>query len=69
MEVAETMCTRIGIVSSGRVVAEGTMDELRTLSGRRDSSLEDLFLKLTDEEKFVADAIGRLREDSQRGSW
>jgi ABC-2 type transport system ATP-binding protein len=69
MEVAETMCTRIGIVNEGRVVAEGTMDELRKLSGRKDSSLEDLFLKLTDEEKFVEDAIGRLREESQVGPW
>ena len=68
MEVAETMCTRIGIVSSGRVVAEGTMEQLRRLSGRSDSSLEDLFLQLTDEEKFVEDAIGRLREDSKVGT-
>jgi ABC-2 type transport system ATP-binding protein len=67
MEVAETMCTRIGIVNSGKIVAEGTMDELRRLSGRQDSSLEDVFLKLTHEEQFVADAIGRLREESQRG--
>jgi len=69
MEVAETMCTRIGIVNAGRIVAEGTMDELRKLSGRQDSSLEDLFLKLTDEERFVADAIGRLREESRVGPW
>jgi ABC-2 type transport system ATP-binding protein len=69
MEVAEAMCTRIGIVNSGRIVAEGTMEDLRRLSGRQDSSLEDLFLKLTDEEKSVAEAIGRLREDAQRGPW
>ncbi|MDG6926506.1 MAG: ABC transporter ATP-binding protein [Nitrososphaerota archaeon] len=67
MEVAEAMCTRIGIVNEGRVVAEGTMEELRALSGRRDSSLEELFLKLTEEEGFVAETIGRLREDASRG--
>lgn len=69
MEVAETMCTRIGIMSAGRVIAEGTMEELRSLSGRQGSSLEDVFLKLTDEEKFVADAIGRLREGAKSGHW
>ncbi len=67
MEVAEAMCTRIGIVNEGRVVAEGTMEELRALSGRRDSSLEELFLKLTEEEGPVAETIGRLREDASRG--
>jgi len=69
MEVAETMCTRIGIMSAGRVIAEGTMEELRSLSGRQGSSLEDVFLMLTDEEKFVADAIGRLREGAKSGHW
>jgi ABC-2 type transport system ATP-binding protein len=67
MEVAETMCTRIGIVNEGKVVAEGTMEELRALAGTRDSSLEELFLKLTDEERFVAETIGRLREDARLG--
>jgi hypothetical protein len=42
------------------------MDELRELSGRRGSSLEDVFLKLTNEERFVEDAVGRLREDALR---
>ena len=69
MEVAETMCTRIGIVNSGRIIAEGTMADLRKLSGKQDSSLEELFLKLTDEEKSVAEAIGRLREDAKHGPW
>jgi ABC-2 type transport system ATP-binding protein len=69
MEVAEAMCTRIGIVSSGRIIAEGTMQDLRNLSGKQDSSLEDLFLKLTDEEKFVEDAIDRLRQESHHGPY
>ncbi len=67
MEVAETMCTRIGILNSGRIVAEGSMQELREASGRRDSSLEELFLRLTNEEEDVAATIGRLREDARRG--
>ncbi len=67
MEVAETMCTRIGILNAGRIAAEGTMGELRSLSGRKDSSLEELFLQLTDEEEDTAATIGRLREDARRG--
>jgi ABC-2 type transport system ATP-binding protein len=67
MEIAETMCTRIGIVNAGTVIAEGTMDELRKQSGGKDSSLEDLFLKLTDEEGVIADSIRKLREDARLG--
>lgn len=67
MEVAETMCTRIGILNQGRVVAEGTMEELRGAAGRRGSSLEEVFLALTEEEELVAEAIGKLRESSHRG--
>ena len=63
MEVAEAMCTKIGIIDGGRVVAEGTMEELRNLSGSEGRSLEDVFLKVTNEEGFVADAVAMLRED------
>jgi ABC-2 type transport system ATP-binding protein len=66
MEIAESVCTKIGIINDGRLFAEGTMDELRSLSGGGRSSLEDVFLKLTDEEKFVERAVGRLREDAMR---
>lgn len=67
MEVAEGVCTKIGIIDSGRVVAEGTMEELRSLSGSMGRSLEDVFLKITNEEGFVADAVSRLREGSSNG--
>jgi ABC-2 type transport system ATP-binding protein len=46
LEVAESMCDRIGIMQRGELVACGTMDELRTSSGRADA-LEDIFLRLT----------------------
>ena len=47
LEVAEGMCDRIGIIQGGRIVAEGTMAELREQTASGDMSLEDLFLKLT----------------------
>jgi len=68
MEVAETMCTKIGIIDGGRIVAEGTMEQLRDFSGRKGSSLEDVFLKVTNEEGFIADAVARLREVGPDGS-
>jgi len=47
MEVAEKLCDRIGIINKGRLVACGTMDELKRLD-RTQESLESIFLELTD---------------------
>jgi ABC-2 type transport system ATP-binding protein len=46
LEIAQNMCDRIGIINKGKLVAAGTMDELRAL-GQGESSLEDIFLSLT----------------------
>ena len=51
LEVAERLAERIGIMSGGRLIAEGTMEELRSHSGRAGGSLEDIFLQLVTEEK------------------
>jgi len=47
LEIAEAMCDRIAIVQDGRIVAAGTMAELRAQTSSGDVSLEELFLKLT----------------------
>lgn len=47
MEIAERMAQQIGIINHGRLVAEGTLDELRTQSGEAGASLETVFLELT----------------------
>lgn len=47
LEVAEKLCTRIGIIQKGSLRAEGTLEELR--SGEKGTSLEELFLELTDD--------------------
>ena len=49
LEVAEQLCHRVGIINQGRLIACGTMDELRKSPGHAGSSLEKLFLELTDE--------------------
>ncbi len=45
LEVAERLAQRIGIIQGGRLIAEGTLDELR--AGASGASLEDVFLQLT----------------------
>lgn len=62
MEVAEHVCTRIGIMYQGKVIAEGTLDQLRSMTGGKQETLEEVFLKLTNEEDEVADTIRTLRE-------
>lgn len=47
MEVAEKLCDRIGIIHKGKLIACGTMDEIRAL-GRTEQSLENIFLELTE---------------------
>jgi ABC-2 type transport system ATP-binding protein len=49
LEVAETMCDRIGIIQSGEIRALGTMDDLRAESAAGAAGLEEIFLKLTGE--------------------
>ena len=46
LEIAERMCDRIGIINQGKLIAVGTMEELREL-GEGETSLEDIFLNLT----------------------
>jgi ABC-2 type transport system ATP-binding protein len=47
MEVVERLCTRVGIIDQGRLVAEGSLDELRQWAGGSgNTSLEDIFLHL-----------------------
>jgi ABC-2 type transport system ATP-binding protein len=47
LEIVEAMCDRIAIIQQGKIVARGTMDELRRQTASGDASLEDLFLRLT----------------------
>jgi ABC-2 type transport system ATP-binding protein len=47
LEVAQALCRRIAIIDRGRIVATGTMDELRAQAGSAQATLEDLFLRLT----------------------
>ncbi len=60
LEVAERLCDRLGIIFNGRLIAVGTLEELRQQSQLPGSTLEEVFLTLTKE----ADD-GRLRVMSE----
>jgi ABC-2 type transport system ATP-binding protein len=47
LEVAQEMCDRISIILGGKIIARGTVDELRALSGGEHEQLTPVFLKLT----------------------
>jgi len=49
LEVAEKLCDRIAIINKGKIIAAGTMDELRQHSKEKES-LENIFLELTENE-------------------
>ena len=54
LEVAERMAERIGVIDKGRLIAEGTLEELRRQAGKSGSSLEDIFLDLVAEQSTAA---------------
>ena len=54
LEVAERMADRIGVIAGGRLIAEGTLDDLRRQTGKSGSSLEDTFLTLVARETVAA---------------
>jgi ABC-2 type transport system ATP-binding protein len=55
LEVAERLADRIGIIDGGRLLAEGTLAELRARAGSDKLTLEDMFLDLTSR---AGDALG-----------
>lgn len=58
LEVAERLCDRLGILLNGRLVAEGSIDEVRNSAGTLvggAGGLEEAFLKLTGEESRLDD--------------
>jgi ABC-2 type transport system ATP-binding protein len=50
LEIADAICSKITIINNGSTIAEGTSQEIKTLAGLKNSTLEDVFLKLTGSE-------------------
>jgi ABC-2 type transport system ATP-binding protein len=60
MEVAEQLCSRVGILDHGVLRGEGSLASLREGVARGDASLEEIFLGLTQEEEGVRAAVASL---------
>jgi ABC-2 type transport system ATP-binding protein len=54
LEVAERMADRIGVIAAGRLIADGTLEELRRQAGKSSSTLEDTFLTLVADDAVAA---------------
>src|ERR1017187_2582377 len=54
LHIAEELADQVGILNRGRLIAVGTIDELREVSGEK-GELEDAFLALTRGEEAAAD--------------
>lgn len=61
MDLAQQLCTRIGIINNGTIVTEGSFEELQEKSNST-KSLEHLFLELTDQSEITADIIRQLQQ-------
>jgi ABC-2 type transport system ATP-binding protein len=54
LEVAERMADRIGVIAGGKLIAQGTLEELRRQAGKGGTSLEDTFLALVGQDAAAA---------------
>jgi len=61
LEVAEAMCDHIAIIQHGKIVAAGTVSDVRRQHQAGDASLEELFLRLTGGAQIreLAEVLGR----------
>jgi ABC-2 type transport system ATP-binding protein len=48
------MADRIGVIAGGKLIAQGTLEELRRQAGKGGTSLEDTFLALVGQDAAAA---------------
>jgi len=66
MEIAQDLCDRIGIINKGKLVGIGTIEELRQQANKVGAKLEDVFLRLTEQDKSVDEIVSRLRSSFKK---
>ena len=70
MDEAEEYCDRLAIMQAGRLVSEGTTDELRARSNRPEGTLEDVFVALAgagfDDRRGGLREANRIRRTARR---
>lgn len=60
LDVAERLCDRVGIITRGKLLFEGTFTELKEMSGgEENATLEQLFLRLTGEDDTTLEHAGK----------
>jgi len=52
LSIAQDLCDKIGIIQQGKLIATGTLDDLKIQARASSGDLEAVFLKLTREEPF-----------------
>jgi len=62
MEIAEDLCDRIAILNRGKIVGIGSMEELRKQADNLGANLEDVFLRLTEQDVSVNEIVKKLRK-------
>jgi ABC-2 type transport system ATP-binding protein len=62
MEIAEELCDRIAIINKGKIVGIGTIAELNAQSNKIGARLEDVYLRLTEEDTSVEEIVKKLRK-------
>ena len=62
MEIAEDLCDRIAILNRGKIVGIGSMEELRKQADQLGTNLEDVFLRLTEQDVSVNEIVKKLRK-------
>jgi ABC-2 type transport system ATP-binding protein len=60
LEIAENMCDVIAIINNGKIIAQGSMEELKKHTGEENKTLEDLFLKLTTQDEDIKKIVESL---------
>jgi ABC-2 type transport system ATP-binding protein len=50
LEIAEDICSRIGVIHRGVLIATGTTKDLKRVAGVQEAAFEEAFLKLTEEQ-------------------
>ncbi len=61
IDEAESICNRIGFINNGKILAEGSIDELRGWARGAGKGLEGLFLSLTGDDAIVSAATRKFK--------
>ncbi|MGF6243724.1 MULTISPECIES: ABC transporter ATP-binding protein [Paraburkholderia] len=59
LDMAERLCSRVGIIHHGKLVATGTLDQIRAATATN-GSLEEIFLSLTNDVSPTSESISRV---------